>query len=256
MTAVERPCPGQQATGIGYTWGVRLDSRRSESSTFARHTLRQTLLSIPWLAAWTAATVAIAACGGAEASPPEKAMEAYELGQERQEHANLAGAFDAYTLAIQLDPQMAEAYSYRGYVYYRYNQLDSAISDLNRAIDLDPDLASAYHHRGLVMASQELVDDGILSFTRAIQLDSTLQDAYYQRARLNYRLEDFDAVIDDLSAAIELDPQSERFYMLRGQVYLIIDEPGLAIPDLERVIAISENEDLVVAAKQLLSMAR
>ena len=235
---------------------MRLDSRRSESSTFARYTLRRTLLSIPWLTAWTTATVAIAACGGAEASPQEKALDAYDLGQERQEQGNLAGAFEAYTFAIQLDPQMAEAYSYRAYVYYRYNQFDSAISDFKRAIDLDPDLASAYYHRGLIMASQKLVNDGILAFTRAIQLDPTLEEAYYNRARLYYGLEDFDAVIGDLSAAIELDPQSERFYLLRGQVYLIINEPGLAIPDLERVIAISESEDLVVAAKQLLSIAR
>lgn len=245
-----------RAGAIGYTGAMRLDSRLSNSSTLARYTLRHRLLSIPWLATWTAAVVVLAACGGAEASPQERALDAYELGQERREQTNLTGAFEAYTSAIQLDPQMAEAYSQRAYVYYRYGEFESAILDLNRATALDPDLASAYHHRGLVMATLERVDDGILSFTRAIQLDSTLEGAYYQRARLNYGVEDFDAVIADLSAAIELDPQSEEFYLLRGQVYLIIDEPGQAIADLERVIGISENEDLIVVAKQLLSMSR
>jgi tetratricopeptide (TPR) repeat protein len=71
-------------------------------------------------------------------------------------------AFAYYDLAVQLDPENAEAYYARGNAYRRaYNKTDQhcgtlsenydkAISDFGRAIELDPDLAEAHMARGLV----------------------------------------------------------------------------------------------------------
>ena len=38
-------------------------------------------------------------------------------------------ALDALTAAVQLDPEYAEAYAYRGLAYYRLNNYDAAMQD-------------------------------------------------------------------------------------------------------------------------------
>jgi Flp pilus assembly protein TadD len=45
-------------------------------------------------------------------------------------------ALDALTEAIQLDPESAEAYSYRGVAYYQLGDYDSALEGYDKAIAL------------------------------------------------------------------------------------------------------------------------
>lgn len=55
-----------------------------------------------------------------------------------------------YTEAIDLNPELAEAYNNRGVAYYRKGGFDAAIQDYTKAIELEPELADAYTNRGEV----------------------------------------------------------------------------------------------------------
>lgn len=48
------------------------------------------------------------------------------------------------TSAIEIDPNLADAYAYRGYIRCRFSQPWEAVSDATIAINLDPDHALAY----------------------------------------------------------------------------------------------------------------
>ena len=56
---------------------------------------------------------------------------------------------EAYTNAIALTPNYADAYYNRGLAYYNKGQYDRAIEDYNKASALDPNAADAYYNRGL-----------------------------------------------------------------------------------------------------------
>jgi tetratricopeptide (TPR) repeat protein len=43
-------------------------------------------------------------------------------------------ALDALTMAIQLDPEFAEAYAYRGFAYYQQGNHDAAMEDYDKAV--------------------------------------------------------------------------------------------------------------------------
>ena len=106
---------------------------------------------------------------------------------DRQERYN--EAITHYTEAIELNPDLAEAYNNRGNAYRNTSDFDAAIADYNKAIELNPDLAEAYNNRGV---------------------------AYRNTS-------DFDAAIADYNKAIELTPEDASAYNNRGVAYAILD---------------------------------
>jgi formylglycine-generating enzyme required for sulfatase activity len=58
-------------------------------------------------------------------------------------------AIKEFTRALDLKPDQASAYYYRGIVYYEKGDYDHAIEDFTEAIRLNPNYAQAYQKRGL-----------------------------------------------------------------------------------------------------------
>ena len=59
-------------------------------------------------------------------------------------------AIQDYTAAIEMDPELVEAWYNRGCAWYEVGQLASAIVDLTRAIELAPTNGLYYGQRALV----------------------------------------------------------------------------------------------------------
>lgn len=60
------------------------------------------------------------------------------------------GAIADFNKVIQLDPNRAEAYNYRGTSYFWLKDYQKAMADYNQAIRLAPNLALAYYNRAYV----------------------------------------------------------------------------------------------------------
>ena len=73
-------------------------------------------------------------------------------GNAKYDLGNYAGAILDYTMAIQLEPDFAEAYNNRGNAKDELGQHFAAITDYDIAIRLKPDYAGAYLNRGLTKA--------------------------------------------------------------------------------------------------------
>lgn len=94
-----------------------------------------------------------------------------------------AAAIEAYSQAIQLKPDFAEAYNDRGFAYYLRGNAERAIADFTRAIELRPNYPKAYNSRGVVyMSSGYGSSRAIADFDRAIVLKPDFRYAYINRA--------------------------------------------------------------------------
>lgn len=115
-----------------------------------------------------------------------------------------------YTQAIELNPNLADAYIGRSVIYYERgltsNPEDMAKSkvDLNRAIEINPNSARAYNWRAYV-------NNNIADATRAIELDPQYLDAYWTRAELYSRLKNYDKAIADYTFVINSPNFRTRF---------------------------------------------
>jgi tetratricopeptide (TPR) repeat protein len=82
-----------------------------------------------------------------------------------------------YNQSIQLQPDDADAFTGRCYVYFKEGQFDQAIADLNESIQLMPDDADAFYNRGNAYSSKGEYDNAIADFTSAIQFGHSAKHA-------------------------------------------------------------------------------
>ena len=175
-------------------------------------------------------------------------------GVELQEDGHIEQAFQAFSSAIEDDPMNAEAYARRAFVYIVLDDFTSAAADLRIADKLEPDLPITSLHRGMIYDELDNHDEAILEYTRAIDLDPSMADAHIRRAGVFLEIGDAESALDDLRAAGRLEPEDAELLLVRGQVYLAIGDLGRAESDLLQVIELSDDDRLVTAARQMLSV--
>ena len=85
---------------------------------------------------------------GASPTQPATAAGYTALGDALYDQGNCAGAIAAYSRAVALDPESAEAYNNRAYTEMAQQDYASALPDLDTAIALRPDYVNALMNRG------------------------------------------------------------------------------------------------------------
>ncbi|MGD8530847.1 MAG: tetratricopeptide repeat protein [Syntrophobacterales bacterium] len=143
-------------------------------------------------------------------------VEAYE---KRAIHYYFQQRFDNaiqdYTKVIELKPTGAEAYRMLGLAQLKKGDLDGAIDNFDRAIQLDPRPASSYGYRGEAYRLKGLPQEAMRDSTKAIQLRGdarTTARAYRTRAKIYHELGEYELSDADFRRYVELDP---RFYLFR-----------------------------------------
>jgi tetratricopeptide (TPR) repeat protein len=172
-----------------------------------------------------------------------------------------------FTKAIQLNPNLVEAYEKRAIHYYLQWQLDKAVQDYNRIIALKPHDANAYLMRGLACFKQnagegysaelknltfnlsnrearefsESLERAIDNFSYAIKLNPQLASAYSYRA-MAYRFKGMiEEAFNDATAVIQLnsDPQSAaRAYKTMSKIYRKLGRDELSEVNLRKSITL------------------
>jgi|SRR5678816_575304 tetratricopeptide (TPR) repeat protein len=79
---------------------------------------------------------------------PKTAEEFLQRGSEAFDAGNCKEAITAYTQALTLNPDYAEAYNNRAYTYMRMQNYGPALKDLDQALRIRPDYLHALMNRG------------------------------------------------------------------------------------------------------------
>src|SRR4030042_6967446 len=85
--------------------------------------------------------------GSAGAAPQDAAQESFAQGVAALNEGQASGAIEKFTAALELDPDLVEAYINRGIARIRLEHWQGAMADLERAIELAPQAYEAYYNR-------------------------------------------------------------------------------------------------------------
>lgn len=81
----------------------------------------------------------------------------YKNGLEKYEMKDFNGALSDFTIALEIKPDIPEAYYSRGLLYGKdLHKYKKAIKDFTKAIKLNPDYAEAFYNRGV---TYRILDD-------------------------------------------------------------------------------------------------
>ena len=107
------------------------------------------------------------------------ALEFVVLGNEcvTQAH-NTKAAIANYSKAIELSPNLTEAWTRRGVTYLDMKELDQALHDLNQAVRLSPSAFKTHYNRGRVFLEKGLFQEAINDLHHATSINGKHARAY------------------------------------------------------------------------------
>ena len=140
-----------------------------------------------------------------------------------------------FSKALELAPNLTEAYEKRGMLYFFQGKFDNVIQDFQTYIKLSPPKAGAYRMLGMGYLKSGDYQSAIYNFTRAIEIDTKQASAYSNRAEAHFLSGNYDLTILDSTKAIELggDPRDiADAYRTRAKAFRKTDRNELSAVDI------------------------
>lgn len=163
--------------------------------------------------------VDIAAPTAERATSDVDAYDAYLRGRElflNRNYTNLPIAIEALELAVELDPQFAQAWALLGAAYgvapgWAFADRDYttlARTAANRALELQPNNAMAYTALGQASSTAQSRDWAAImgNYNRALEIEPNNPTARLWRGQILRDLGFFDLALDDFNACVEAEP--------------------------------------------------
>jgi len=149
-------------------------------------------------------------------------------GIKETNKGNFKQAVKALDRALELQPDWALAYFSKAVAFHNLMDLENAYENYAKAIELNPEMVDAYYNLAqVILAKKPVSDDGLKEALKyletAVKLDEKFTDAYYYTGVIKKNLKDYKGAISALDKVIELEPQavySKALKKLIQQKYL------------------------------------
>jgi superkiller protein 3 len=100
----------------------------------------------------------------------------------------LEEAIASYDKALELKPDLHEAWNNRGYALGKLGRLEAAIASYDKALEIKPDYHEAFYNKACCYALHSQIDQAIQNLQQAINLNP---DEYREMAKTD---SDFDSI--------------------------------------------------------------
>ncbi|MBR0261462.1 MAG: tetratricopeptide repeat protein [Selenomonadaceae bacterium] len=176
------------------------------------------------------------------------AVNEFAKGNEFSFLKNYSQALASYDAAINLYPQLAEAYNNRGIVKYELKQFPAAIEDYTRAIQLKSNYADALNNRGTAYAAVKQFQDAERDLLAALKLNNKSAAAHNNLGNVYLSQKNFNEAIKEYTQALQLNPNFLEAYYNRAIAHYAQGNLLQALSDAQQAMNLNLND---VAAKSL-----
>lgn len=126
-------------------------------------------------------------------------------------------AIKSFTEALELNPEMGDAYFRRGICFHKLNEDQMAVADFERAAHIPPYDDPRYNlWAGLTHAKLGEYHKALRAYGDAIAASDRYTPAYYNRGLTYMMLGDYEKAVADFNESIRLSPSKAEYYFKRG----------------------------------------
>ncbi len=159
--------------------------------------------------------------------------------------------------ALELDPTLGEPHAVLAAYLINY-QFDPAggEKEIRRAIELSPNYATAYHWRGESLVNYGRFDEGLAAYKKALELDPLSLAIGTDYGIALFYARQYDQSIDYLKKLIEMEPSYVRTHHYLARVYLVTGRFEEALDEFEKGSVLEGgNPDEIAQGKQAVADA-
>lgn len=133
------------------------------------------------------------------------------LGQQKDK-SFFDKSLDAYSQAIEINPQNASTYLNRAITYSMMGQYEKSIPDFDKSIELAPDVALTYKNRAYTLMQLGQYDKSVSDYDRAIELYSYDTLSYLNRGISKFNAKTYQQALEDFRKYILMAPNNPQAY--------------------------------------------
>jgi tetratricopeptide (TPR) repeat protein len=156
----------------------------------------------------------------------------------------------AFTEAIKLDSQCAEAYHRRAGSRFNAGKTKESLPDFDMAARLDPKNAEIFKNRGLAYLKIMRIDEAMADLRHAQELDpdhpeqyrKPMSLAFAQRGVAKAQAKKTEEAIADMNEALRLDPTNAEVFDKRGSLHYNLKHFKEAVADFSEAIRLDPKQ--------------
>lgn len=164
------------------------------------------------------------------------AASSIQLGRKLIQENKLDQGIAELDRALIVEPNNADAYTWRGYGLALKARYDQAMSDLDRAVQIAPRKADAYFFRGMVYLMRNEPDRALTQYDQATLLAPNLP-VHSFRAEAYLAKKEPDKALETIAKDVATRATA-RGHTIRARAYLQKKEHSRAIAEIDRAIAL------------------
>jgi tetratricopeptide (TPR) repeat protein len=127
-------------------------------------------------------------------------------------------AIESYNKAIEINPNLVDAYAGLGDLYLDEGKVSDAIRYLKKAIETDPTYVSAYMKLGDAYAENDQIDEAITYYEKTIEINPRITRVYYYMGNIYFKKGDREKAIKAYEKVIELEPDSDLSMFAKKEI--------------------------------------
>ncbi len=127
-----------------------------------------------------------------------------DVGNTRHEFGDYRGAIEAFTLALEVNPQFALAYNNRGISKAMMGNDEGAIEDFTRSLEINENYEPAFLNRAASKYNTGNYYGAIEDYGKVIEMDPENPIAWYGRGISHLQIKYFIGACEDFNTALEL----------------------------------------------------
>lgn len=137
---------------------------------------------------------------------------------------------------IANDPNNANLYHERAYVYYRMADFEKALNDVNRCISIDSSVAMYYFTKGEIFMVQYKIESAQSFYEIALKKKPDYWEAELKLARIDMYLKDFNKAMEHINKSLKINAGIAEAYFMKGEIYEELKDSAKAASSFQTAI--------------------
>lgn len=169
-----------------------------------------------------------------------------EQGRSLMKEGKFREAIEPLNMAVNADPENAEAFNTRGVAYFELKEYSNALLDYEQAIKLEPDFYRPYYNRALLKMAQNEQNEALKDYSEAIRLapdtaKTAVSDIYLNRGQLFALQHQETAALNDFSQAVAKNEKNALAFYNRGNILFQQKNVAGALNDFRKAVEVDSR---------------